>query len=174
MLPSPKSGLQVTTQTRLADSMARVIVPGGPFGLERATVPVPERRVLALELRLTAAAMAVDYCFTPTLGNRLVLHSIDVWAFCADLDVTFGGFFYLMFGAGIPVAAGDIAVRWSPIVPLACGVKPGFGWFDVRAFHRRFTMAKLFTTDELRFGVTIENGYLQAWAATVAFEISEG
>lgn len=153
--------------------MAKVIVPGGPFGLERAAVQPPASRVIALELRLTADPLADDFCYTPTLGNRTWLHSIDVWAYCADLDVPFGGFFYIMFGSGVPVSAGNIAVNWSPIVPLSCGVKPGFGWFDVRAFHRRFTMAKLFTTDELRFGVTIENGYLQAWAATVAFEISE-
>ena len=154
--------------------MAKVIVPGGPFGLERATVQPLGRRAIALELRLTNDPLVMAWCYTPTLGNRLVVYSIDVWAYCGDLDVPFGGFFFIMSGAGIPVAPGEIAVNWSPIVPLSCGVKPGFGWFDVRAFHRRFTMAKLFTTDELRFGVTISNGYPQAFAATVAFEISEG
>ncbi len=154
--------------------MAKLVVPGGPLGLARARTAPLERRAIALELRLTADPMAQDWCYTPTLGNRTVLHSIDVWAYGAELDLVIGGFFYIMFGGGVPVAAGDIAVNWSPIVPLSCGVKPGFGWFECGPFHRRFTMCKLFEFDELRFGVTIENGYLRAWAATVAFEISEG
>jgi len=154
--------------------MARLVVPSGLNSLAAAAGPPSASRVIALELRLAAAAMATDFCYTPTLGNRTWLRSIDVWAYGAELDLVIGGFFYLMFGSGVPVAAGDVAVRWSPIIPLHCGVKPGFGWYECGPFHRRFTMCKLFEFDELRFGVTIENGYLRAWAATVAFEFSEG
>lgn len=154
--------------------MAR-IAAGGQVLRHAAMNPVSSySRVIALELRLAITHGATAFCYTPTLGNRTWLHSIDVWAYSHEIDLVIGGYFYLMFGGGIPVGAGDIAVRWSPIVPLHCGVKPGFAWFDVRGFHRRFTMCKLFEFDELRFGVTIENGYLRAWAATVAFEISEG
>jgi len=154
--------------------MARLVVPSGLAGLSAAAGPPSASRVIALELRLEDAPLVQAWCYTPTLGNHLVLRSIDVWAYCGILDVPFGGFFYIMFGSGIPIAAGEIATRWNPIVPLSCGVKPGFGWFDVRAFHRRFTMAKLFEHDELRFAVQISNGFPQAFAATVAFEISEG
>ncbi|MBA7532759.1 hypothetical protein ES705_24989 [subsurface metagenome] len=85
-----------------------------------------------------------------------------------------GGFFYLMYGSSQPTRREDISVRWTPIVPLHCGLKPGFRWFECGDFHRHFSMAKLFTLNELRFGVTIENGFPQSWETTVAFEIAEG
>lgn len=154
--------------------MAKLIVPGGLNRLAAAPGPPPASRVIALELRLAAGVGITDWCFTPTLGNRTWLRSVDVWAYSCAHGIAMGGFFYLMFGGGVPVAPGDIAVRWSPIIPLHCGVKPGFGWFECTNFHRRFTMCKLFKFDELRFGVTIENGFNQDFACTVAFEISEG
>ncbi len=131
-------------------------------------------RVVALELHLAAGMGNDDYCYTPQLGNSLILYSIDVWAYCAVHGIAIGGFFYLNFGTGIPPSGDYLATQWNNIIPLSCGLKPGFRWFHCDAFHRRFTMAKFFETNELRFGVAIENGYNQAWEATVAFEISEG
>lgn len=154
--------------------MARLIVPGGLDRLAAANQPPPASRVIALELHLAAGLGNVDDCYTPTLGNRTWLRSIDVWAYECVHGVPIGGFFYLMFGSGIPVAPGEIAVRWNPIIPLYCGQKPGFRWFECASFHRRFEMCKLFKHDELRFGVTIEQGFNQDWEATVAFEFSEG
>ncbi len=154
--------------------MAKLIVPTGPLGLRGDSPPPQQRRVIALELHLAAGPGNNDFCYTPPLGNRLWLYSIDVWAYCSVHGIAIGGFFYLMFGTSIPATQSDIADRWTRIIPLHCGAKPGFRWFHCDAFERRFTMAKLFTEDELRFGVVIENGYNQAWEATVAFEISEG
>jgi len=154
--------------------MAKVIVPRGPLGLVRSEIVPVQSRAIALELHLAAGVGNDDFCYTPTLGNRLWLHKIDIWCYCANAGVLIGGFFYIMFGTSIPVAAGEVATRWNRIVPLSCGQKPGFRWFELEAFHRSFTMARLFSEHELRFGVTIENGFNQQWEATVAFEISEG
>lgn len=131
-------------------------------------------RVIVLELHCPAGIGNDDFCYTPQLGNTLVLYSIDIWVYASSVDVPIGGFFYFMFGNAEPVDVNDIINNWSHIIPVHCGGKPGFRWFDVRAFHRRFTMAKLFTTNELRFGAVVDQFGPQAWEMTVAFEISEG
>lgn len=131
-------------------------------------------RVIALELHAPAGIGAEDFCYTPQLGNRLWLYAIDVWAYCSQPGALYGGIFYITFGTGEPQSGGDIAVRWEKIVPLFCGDKPGFRWFTCGEMHRRFTMGKLFTNDELRFGVVIENFSNQSWETTIAFEIAEG
>jgi len=154
--------------------MAKLIVPGGPLGFERPILPMKQSRIVALELSVLAGVGNTDYCYTPTLGNRTVLRGIDVWAYSGSPSAWIGGFFYLMFGTGVPVAAGDVAVRWVPIIPLHCGMKPGFAWMESETIQRHFTMDKLFVHDELRFGVVIDNGYDKAWNCTVAFEFSEG
>ncbi len=154
--------------------VAKLIVPAGPLGRRRDYSPPVQSRVIALELHLPAGIGNNDFCYTPPLGNRLILYSVDVWAYCAVHGLAIGGFFYLMFGTGIPATALEITTSWNPIIPLSCGIEAGFNWFHCDAFHRHFSMAKLFTADELRFAVTIVNAYNQAWQATVAFEISEG
>lgn len=137
--------------------------------------PVPVySRVIALELHLPAGIGNADYCYTPKLGNRTWLLAIDLWAYCGWVGVHIGGFFYFTYGSGEPATRLDVSVGWAPIVPLYCGSKPGFKWMHCDEFHRRFTMARLFTNDELRFGVAMENGFNQAWEATVAFQIAEG
>lgn len=154
--------------------MAKLVVPGGPLGLRGDSPPPQQRRVIALELHLPAGVGLSDFCYTPPLGNRLWLFSIDLWTHCVGAPAKIGGFFYFMFGTGVPTSATEVSTRWNFIIPLHCGAKPGFRWFECDAFTRHFSMAKLFTADEMRFGVTIENGYNQVWEATVAFEISEG
>lgn len=154
--------------------MAKVVVPRGPVvsGIGRSAER--QSRVIALELYPQAGVGGDDYCVTPPLGNNLWLYTIDVWVYCTTPGGGIGGFFYLMYGSGIPPSGGFIATRWNRIIPLSCGVKPGFFWIDCVSFHRHFEMAKLFTSDELRFGVVTENAGTQRWLATVAFEISEG
>ena len=154
--------------------MARIAVPRTQARLQRLEPPALERRVIALELHVPAGVGNSDYCYTPQLGNRLWLYSLDVWAYCADPPALLGGFFYITFGTYEPSRREDISVRWTRIIPLHCSPKPGFRWFECGDFHRRFTMARLFTNDGLRFGVSIENVVAQAWECTVAFEISEG
>jgi len=154
--------------------MARFIVPAGPLGFERPSVAPVQSRVIALELNLQAGAGFIVGCHTPTLGNRTWLRSVDVWAYECVHGVPIGGYFYLMFGSGIPVSPLDISDRWSPIIPLHCGRLRAFRWFECNSFHRRFEMNRLFEDDELRFGVTIVNQFNQDWEATVAFEFSEG
>lgn len=131
-------------------------------------------RQIALELHVPGAIGGEDYCFTPTLGNSLVLYGIDLWFRCGTRPGEFGGYIYLMFGSGEPQTAGEIATRWTSIIPLHCGIKPGFRILlcEQDAFH--ISMKKKFVADELRFGVTMENLTLLAWEATVLFEISEG
>ncbi|GAH30331.1 unnamed protein product, partial [marine sediment metagenome] len=152
--------------------MAKVVTPRGPVALEAARPAPVQSRVIALELHAPAGPGNSDFCYTPQMGNRLWLYGIDVWVYCGEHPSVVGGFFYLMFGSGIPRSGDFMATQWSNIVPLHCGLKPGFRWFACDEFHRHFSMAKLFTTNELRFGVTIENGFPKAWECTVAFEIS--
>lgn len=154
--------------------MNEVIVPRGPLGLKGAYPLPPQSRVVALELHVPAGVGNNDFCYTPALGNRLWLLNIDIWVYCATAGAFIGGFFYLMFGTAEPQNASDISTRWNRIIELYCGAKPGFRWFHCDPFDRHFSMAKLFVADGLRFGVTLENGFNQAWEATIAFEISEG
>ncbi len=154
--------------------MAKIAVPVTQPALQAIVPASPQRRVIALELHAPGGVGMSDFCYTPQLGNRLWLYSIDVWAYCSQPGAIRGGFFWIMFGTGVPQNQLDIAVRWTPIVPLHCGQKPGFRWFSCQEIHRRFTMAKLFTTNELRFGVVVNNFVAQQWECTVAFEISEG
>lgn len=154
--------------------MAKVAIPRGIVGPSALKPAQRESRVIALELHAPAGIGNEDFCFTPKLGNRLWLYTIDIWIFCTNPGPGIGGFFYFTYGTGEPKSGEDVAVRWTPIIPLRCGIKPGFMWSDCASFHRHFSMARLFTNDELRFGVVVENGGAQAWAATVAFEISEG
>lgn len=154
--------------------MAEVWIPKAQAELAKIVPASPQRRVIALELHAPAGPGNSDYCYTPQLGNRLWLYSVDLWVYCGEHPSVVGGFFYFMYGLGEPVSRSNISVGWTPIIPLSCGLKPGFRWFACDEFHRRFTMARLFTTDELRFGVTIENGFPKAWECTVAFEIAEG
>lgn len=130
-------------------------------------------RVIALELRPPAGMGNTDYCFTPQLGNRLVLHSIDIWVYCGEHPSVVGGFFWLMYGSGLQPPGTFPYETWTHIIPLHCGAKAGFRWFACDEFHRHFQMRKLFTNNELRFGVAINNGFPKAWECTVAFEISE-
>ena len=154
--------------------MVRIAVPRLQPALMKVVPASPQRRVIALELHAPAGMGNSDYCFTPQLGNRLWLYGVDFWVYCGEHPSVVGGFFYLMYGSGEPVRGEDISVRWTPIIPLSCGLKPGFRWFHCDEFHRHFSMVKLFTTNELRFGVTVENGFPKAWECTVAFEIAEG
>lgn len=154
--------------------MAKVIVPGGPLGMRGVLAPPQQSRVVAVELHLDGGVGNDDFCVTPPLGNRLWLYKIDMWAYCGTAGAFLGGFFYFMSGTTVPASSTEISTRWDNIIPLSCGQKPGFRWFECDAFHRSFTMAKLFTADGLRFGVVMENGFPQQWEATVAFEISEG
>lgn len=130
--------------------------------------------MIALELHAPAGLGSDDFCYTPQLGNRLWLYSLDVWVYCGVHPSVVGGFFYFMYGTFEPQNANDVAVRWTPIIPLYCGLKQGFRWFHCDEFSIHFSMARLFEADGLRFGVVVENGFPQAWEATVAFEISEG
>jgi len=154
--------------------MARIAVPRGPTVLGPARPAPVQSRVIALELHAPAGVGSDDFCYTPKLGNRLWLYAIDVWAFCSAPGALYGGFFYLTFGTGEPRSGEEIAVQWTPIIPLYCGIKKGFRWFGCGEQSRRFTMAKLFTNDELRFGAVIENFGQQTWETTIAFEIAEG
>lgn len=154
--------------------MARIRVPVTQPALQRIE-PVPlQRRVIALELHAPDGVGASDFCYTEQLGNRLWLYSINIWVYCVSPGPGIGGFFWIMYGQGVPPDDLFVAEEWNHIIPLRCGLKPGFRWFDCESFHRCFTMAKLFEFDELRFGVAINNGYPQDWEMTVAFEISEG
>jgi len=159
---------------RLADSMAKLILPVGPQVGKRPDQVQRQSRVVALELQLAAGMGNTAFCYTPPLGNRTWLYSIDVWGYCSARGIAIGGFIYLTFGTGVPVGPGEAAVNWSSIIPLHCGVKSGFFWHSCEVFHRRFDMAMLFEHDELRFAVDIENFFPQAWNATVAFQFSEG
>lgn len=154
--------------------MAKVAVPRG-IAVPGPVRPAPvQSRVIALELHCPAGIGNSDWCSTPPLGNRLWLYGIDVWIYCTTPGPGIGGFFYLTYGTYEPSSGEDVAVRWTPIIPLYCGLKLGFLWYDCASFHRHFSMAKLFTNDGLRFGAVVENGGAQAWMTTVAFEISEG
>lgn len=154
--------------------MAKIAVPVTQPGLQRIEPAPMQRRVIALELHAPQGVGNTDFCYTPQLGNRLWLYGLDVWVYCSGPGAFIGGFFYLMYGTFEPRTQSDIATRWTRIIPLHCGSKPGFRWFECEAFHRHFSMARLFTADGLRFGVTIENGFNQDWECTVAFEIAEG
>lgn len=154
--------------------MARIAVPRGPVAIGPARSAPVQSRVIALELHVPAGVGNSDYCYTPQLGNRLWLYSVDVWGYCAQPGAIRGGFFYFTYGTYEPSREEDVAVDWTTIIPLRCGQKPGFRWFSCQEIVRRFTMAKLFTNDGLRFGVVIENFGAQDWECTVAFEISEG
>ncbi len=154
--------------------MARIKIPRTQPELMEIVPASPQRRVIALELHAPAGVGNSDFCYTPQLGNRLWLYSIDLWAYCGVHPSTVGGFFYLMFGTGIPGSGDEVATKWDFIVPLSCGLKKGFRWFDCDAFARHLSMARLFTANELRFAVAVENGFPQAWECTVAFEIAEG
>lgn len=137
--------------------------------------PIPDySRVIALELHLAGGVGNDDYCYTPQLGNRLWLRGIDIWCYCAVAGALIGGFFYLTYGTHSPTSFSNVAVGWNRIIDLHCGQKPGFRWFEREAFHRSFTMNKLFEADGLRFGVALESFADEQWEATVAFQISEG
>lgn len=152
----------------------RIVVPRLQPALQR-VVPEPvQRRVIALELHAPAGAGMADFCYTPQLGNRLWLYGIDLWVYCMTPPAQVGGFYYLMYGSGIPLGGDEVATRWNFIIPLSCGLKLGFRWLECDSFHRHFSMAKLFTTNELRLAVAVENGVAHAWEMTVAFEIAEG
>lgn len=153
--------------------MARIANTGQPARRAVQEIIPVHSRVIALELHIPVGIGNGDFCYTPQLGNHLWLFSVDAWMLCADKPAMFGGFFYFSYGTHKPVTGGEISLLWTPIVPLNCGIKPGFMWFACGDFHRRFTMSKLFTNDGLRFGVMIENGFNQDWMCTVAFEISE-
>lgn len=131
-------------------------------------------RIVALELHAPGGVGNSDFCFTPPLGNSLWLLGIDVWVYCGTAGQFIGGFFYLSYGASVPNTEAEIATTWDQIIPLHCGLKKGFRWFECEAFHRHFNMNRHFASDGLRFAVGVENGFPQAWEATVAFEISEG
>lgn len=154
--------------------MAKIAVPVTQPELMAIVPASPQRRVIALELHAPAGVGNSDFCYTPQLGNRLWLYNIDIWAYCADPPALLGGFFWLMYGTGVPVSDDDVATKWNHIIPLYCSPKPAFRWFECGDFHRRFTMAKLFTTNELRFAVAINNLTVQQWECTVAFEVAEG
>lgn len=154
--------------------MARIRVPVKQPELQGIVSASPQRRAIALELHAPAGVGEDDFCYTPQLGNRLWLYGVDVWAYCSSPGVLYGGFFYLMFGHSEPQNANEIATRWTPIIPVHCGTKLAFRWFTCGEMHRHFTMARLFTTDELRFGVVIENFGQQLWETTIAFQIAEG
>ncbi len=131
-------------------------------------------RQIALELHVPAGLGAEDFCFTPPLGNSLILYGIDLWMRCPDPPAFMGGFIYLMSGTGKPSTAGKMIMGWDHIVPLSCGVKPGIGLYYCSHTELHFTMKKRYMFDAIRFGAAAENGFNQDWDATLLFEISEG
>lgn len=155
------------------DMAIKVITQGRPGGVLVQAPPVLESRSLALELHLEGVVGADDFCYTPQLGNNLYLKSIDCWVYSSGVGKFVGGFFYFMQGTTIPDSQHEIANHWNVIVPLSCGLKPGFKWFGCECFHRRFTMNKHYRHDGLRFAAVVEQGFTQAWETTVAFEIME-
>lgn len=154
--------------------MAKVAVPVTQPYLTRIGPAPLSRRVIAIELRVPVGIGSDDWCYTPKLGNRLWLFSIDLWVYAVNPPAFVGGFFYLMYGTGRPTSANDIALRWNFICELSCGLKKAFRWYDEGSFSRHLDMARLFTDDELRFAIVAENGFLSPWECTVAFQISEG
>jgi len=131
-------------------------------------------RQIALELHVPGGAGSDDFCYTPVLGNTLVLYGIDMWIRCGTHPGAFGGHFYLMTGAGKPTTSAEMILNWTLIVPLMCGAKPGFRFVLCAQEQYYIKMKKKFITDEIRFGVVFENLAQLAWEATVLFEISEG
>lgn len=131
-------------------------------------------RLEALELHIPAGLGNQDYCYTPVLGNSLVLYGINIWIRCPTHPGTFGGYVYIASGASIPASAGVITKDWTMIVPLRCGERPGFKFILCEHKNYYLKMRKKYRYDEIRFGVVIENLKNIYWEATVLFEISEG
>lgn len=131
-------------------------------------------RVEALELHIPSGAGNEDFCFTPTLGNSLILYGINMWIRCPTHPGVFGGNCYLMFGAGTPNTAAEMILNWRIIVPVHCGAKPGFRLVLCEHVEYYIRMKRKFIKDEIRFGAVFENLGQPAWEATILFEISEG
>jgi len=155
--------------------MAKIVVARDQQAEMRRLHPKPAySRIVNLEVLVPAGIGAEGFNYTPPLGNRLWLLSVDLWFFNPTPDIQIGGFIYLRTGGKKPASPGETAMKWDSVVDDSTGIKPGIYWTGLRA-HIRWDMMKFYEGSERRFALLIENfSETQQWLAWVSFQISEG
>ena len=156
-------------------SMAKVVVQRNQQEEMRRRYPKPVySRVVNLEVLVSDGVGGYGFNYTPPLGNRLWLLSVDLWFMNPTIDVKIGGFIYLRTGDVRPKDYGDVAMNWDSVIDDSTGIKPGIYWEGINA-HFRWDMMRFYEGKGRRFGVTIENFNVdQNWLCWASFQISEG
>lgn len=155
--------------------MAKVIVGRDQQAEMRRLHPKPAySRVINLEVLVSDGLGGEGFNYTPPLGNRLWLLSVDLWFMNPTVDVTIGGFIYLRTGMAKPESAGEVAMKWASVIDDTTGIKPGIYWVGLNE-HFHWDMMRLYEGQHRRFGVVIENFNVdQKWLCWASFQISEG
>ncbi|MBA7522327.1 hypothetical protein ES705_14445 [subsurface metagenome] len=155
--------------------MAKIIVGRDQQAEVRRRYPKPAySRIVNLEVLVADGLDGVGFNYTPPLGNRLWLLSVDLWFINPTLDVLIGGFVYLRTGDTKPESAGEVAMKWQSVIDDSTGIKPGIYWTGLNA-HFHWDMMRFYEGRGRRFGVMIENfNQYQQWLAWASFQISEG
>ncbi len=131
-------------------------------------------RIVNLEVLVSDGIGGYGFNYTPPLGNRIWLLSVDLWFINPTLDVLIGGFIYLRTGDTKPASAGEVAMRWDSVIDDSTGIKPGIYWRGLSQ-HFRWDMMRFYEGRGRRFGVMIENSNIyQSWLCWASFQISEG
>lgn len=155
--------------------MAKIVVQRNQQEESRRLNPKPAySRVINLEVLVSDGLGGEGFNYTPPLGNRLWLLSVDLWFMNPTLDVQIGGFIYLRTGKAKPASAGDLAMKWDSVIDDSTGIKPGMYWTGLNQ-HLRWDMMKFYEGSGRRFGVMIENFNVdQKWLCWASFQVSEG
>ena len=154
--------------------MAKVIVPGGPLGLQAFGRSDRLSRVVTCVAVVKAPAVQARG-YTPSLGNRLLLKSITLWTVNATPAIADWFDFWLLSGQGEPATFAQIR-QWTDLMPVHWIGSPALGlreYSNDRVFT--WTMNRFFEAETIRFGIAVNTGGLTAYLeAYASFEISEG
>jgi len=154
--------------------MAKVVVPRNQQLAMAALHPKPYySRVVSVHLYLDPPGTDV-FVVTPTLGNRIWLLGVRVFADKKPLDSSQLVSFDIVTGMAEPAGVGDVK-KWDRVLPIQ---NYHYGWEPWRIFDgshgRVWSMMKFYEGTERRFGVWGWRDGEDNMRMQVSFEISEG
>lgn len=147
---------------------------GQQIAVERAYPKPVYSRVVGLFGHTAKGIGNEDAYITGPLGNRLWLLSGTVTWYAAELDKKAGGYIWLRYSDHVPINNSEVVTDWQSVVPNLGESKDAFLVYGLFG-QVSFLCMKVFDTNQLRFGLVVQNGYADnTLTVQVVLEISEG
>jgi len=130
-------------------------------------------RVVSLFMGCSQVA-GLTYSVTPTIGNKVWLLGVKIWAEYKPPDRSQLSYFKVYAGSGKPNSVDDVK-QWTNILPIwsTLGADVNWGLYDGdNGFD--WPMMRFFEGSERRFGVVAGRQGMDYGVLFASFEISEG